>query len=212
MGQREWTNALVLAAASGLIGGCGNRDTPSPAGAIPAPNAAPAVQINISGALPVILGPENIQAEIDKAGADVKLVKLDLRSAGLALILDAPEGAKARRGLSLERDAVDVEINAGDHFGLRIRRGKQPFEQKRKQLTGQKVLVSTNDLILASSMLLLDERCEFARHVVLGLQDYTVENVAPLLGRQVNHSQADCLLMLKCIRTLAPCPPPPPSR
>jgi hypothetical protein len=214
MAQRQWTKALVLAAVSGLIGGCGKSDAPSPAGAIPAPTHTPPVQVNLAGSLPVILGPENIQAEIDKAGAGVKLAKLDLRSAGLALTLDAPEGAKAQRGLSLERDAVDVEINAGDHFGLRIRRGKQPFEKKRQQLGGQKVLVSTNDLILASSMLLLDERCEFARHVVVGLQDYTIENVAPLLGRQVNHSQADCLVMLKCIATLAPCPPSPaaPSR
>lgn len=204
MGQRPWTKALILAAVSGLIGGCGKSDTSSPAGAIP----APPVQVNLSGALPVFLGPENIQAEIDKAGGGVKLVKLDLRSLGAPLTLDAPQGAKAQRGLSLERGSVDVEINASDHFALRIRSGKKPFDRKRQQLNGEKVLVNTNDLILVSSMLLLDERCEFARHVIAGLQDYTIENIAPLLGRQVNHSQADCLFMLKCIGTIAPCTKP----
>jgi hypothetical protein len=203
MCQRYWTNALIFAAAlSGLSGGCGKTETPAPTAAIAAPKAA--VQINMSGALPVVLGPDTIQAEIDKAGEGVKFVKLDLSSVGLPLTLDAPEGAKVKRGLSLRGNAVDVEIAAGDHFVIRIRPGKQALEQKRQQLTGQQVLVNTKDLILSSSMLLLDERCEFARHVVVGLQDYTIENVAPLLGRQVNHSQADCLLMLKCIGTLAP--------
>lgn len=209
MSQRYRTNALVLAAlACGLIGGCGNRETASPAGANASPNPA-AVQINISGAPPVVLGPDTIQAEIDKAGEGVKFVKLDLSSVGLPLTLDVPEGAKAERGLSLQRDDVDVEIAAGDHFAVRIRSGKQAFEQKRRQLANEKALVNTNDLILSSTMLLLDERCEFARHVVLGLQDYTIENVAPLLGRQINHSQADCLLMLKCTGTLAPRTPSP---
>ena len=202
MCQRPWTNALVLAAAAiGLIAGCGKNETPLPAGAIPAPKAA-ALQINISGALPVVLGSDTIQAEIDKAGDGVKFVKLDLSSVGLPLTLDVPEGGKVKRGLSPRRDAEDIEISACDHFAIRIRPGKHAFEQKRQQLAGQKVLVNTNDLILSSAMLLLDERCEFARHVVVGLQDYTIENVAPLLGRQINHSQADCLLMLKCIGTL----------
>jgi hypothetical protein len=205
MYTRHGMNALVLAAAMcGLLVGCGKSDTPSPTGAIPAPKAA--AQINISGALPVVLGADTIQAEIDKTGDGVKLVKFDLRSVGLPLTLEAPEGAKVKRELPLRRDSVDVEINAGDHFAIRIRPGKQPFEQRRQQLAGQKVLVDTPDLILSSAMLLLDERCEFARHVVVGLQDYSIENVAPLLGRQINHSEADCLLMLKCIDTLAPAP------
>jgi Leucine-rich repeat (LRR) protein len=210
MCQRHWTNALVLAAAaSGLIGGCGKSDNPSPAEANPAPNSA--VQMNISSPLPVVLGPDTIQAEIDKAGDGVKLVKLDLSAVGLPLTLDAPEGAKVEHDPRelLRRDSVDVEVTAGDHFAIRIRLGKHPFDQKRQQLAGQKVLVNTKDLLLSASMLLLDERCEFARHIVAGLQDYTIENVDPLLGRQVNHSQADCLLMLKCAGTLAPRTPPP---
>jgi len=211
MWQRHWLSALVLTgAASGLIG-CSKSDSSSQSEANPTPNAA-AAQMNIAGPLPVVLGPDTIQAEIDKAGAGVKLVPLDLSSVGLPLTLEAPEGAKVERDpreLLPRRDSVDVEITAGDHFALRIRLGKHPFDQKRQQLAGQKVLVNTKDLLLSASMLLLDERCEFARHVVAGLQDYTIENVDPLLGRQINHSQADCLLMLKCIGTLAPRMAPP---
>lgn len=210
MAQRRWLSALLLAGAASAPIGCGKSDSPSPSEADPAGRKSaplPPMQMNIAGTPPVVLGPETIQAEIDKAGSGVQLVPLDLRSVGLALVLEAPEGAKAERdphGLPLRRDAVDVEITAGDRFAIRIRPGKQPFERKRQQLAGQTVLVNTNDLILSTSMLLLEERCEFARHVVVGLQDYSVENVDPLLGRQVNHSQADCLLMLKCIGTLAP--------
>jgi hypothetical protein len=211
MGQRHWLSALVLAgAASGLIS-CGRSDNSAQTEANPAPNAA-AAQMNISGPQPVVLGPDTIQAEIDKAGSGVKLVPLDLSTVGLPLSLEAPEGAKVEgdpRELLLRRDCVDVEITAGDHFALRIRLGKRPFDQKRHQMAGQQVLVNTKDLVLSTSMLLLDERCEFARHVVAGLQDYTIENVDPLLGQQVNHSQADCLLMLKCAGTLAPRMAPP---
>jgi hypothetical protein len=210
MGQRQWLSALAVAGTvSCLLGGCSKKDNPSTTEAIASPNAA--VQMNISGALPVVLGPDTIQSEIDKAGSGVNLVQLDLNTLGLPLTLDAPEGAKAERDphkLSLRRESGDVEISAGDHFAIRIRLGTRPFDQKRRQLAGQKVFVNTKDLILSSSMLLLDERCEFARHVLLGDQDYTIENVDPLIGRQINHSQADCLLMLKCIGTLRAKMPP----
>jgi hypothetical protein len=195
MGQRTYWSALVLAGTASSLIGCGKADSPPQTEANPAPNAA--VQMNISGSLPVVLDSDNIQTEIDKAGAGVRLVKLDLNSAGLPLTLDAPEGAKA------QVDFGDVEVNAGDHFALRIRRGKRSFDQKRRELAEQKVLVNDKDLIVAVSLLLLEERYEFVRHVIVGLQDYSIENVDPLFGRQVHHSQADCLLMLKCIGTLA---------
>jgi len=211
MWQRQGLSALVLVwAACGLIG-CGKSDKASQTEANPASNAA-AAQMNISGPQPVVLGPDTIQAEIDKAGDGVKLVPLDLSSVGLPLTLQAPEGAKVERDpreLLLRRDSVGVEVTAGDHFAIRVRLGKRPFDQKRQQLSGQKVLVKTKDLVLSTSMLLLDERCEFARHVVAGHQDYTIENIDPLLGRQINHSQADCLLMLKSIGTLASRTSPP---
>jgi Leucine-rich repeat (LRR) protein len=211
MWTRHGLSALVLTGAAGCLIGCGKSDNSSPSEAKPAPNAAVA-QMNISGPPPVVLGTDNIQAEIDKAAAGVKLVPLDLSSVGLPLTLEAPEGAKVERDpdeLLTRRDSVDVEITAGDRFAIRIRLGKRPFDQKRQQLSGQKDLVSTKDLVLSTSMLLLDERCEFARHIVAGLQDYTIVNVDPLLGQQVNHSQADCLLMLKCAGTLTPRVPPP---
>src|SRR5690348_15312409 len=166
MWRRHGLRALILVwAASGLLG-CGKSESPSQSEANPTPNAA-AAQMNISGPQPVVLGADTLQAEIDKAGDGVKLVPLDLSSVGLPLTLDAPEGAKVERDpreLLLRRDSVSVEVNAGDHFAIRIRLGKRPFDHKRQQLAGQKVLVNTKDLVLSTSMLLLDERCEFARH------------------------------------------------
>lgn len=210
MAQRPATYALILlSAASGLIG-CSKSDNTPSAEAKPAANAA-SVQMNISGAPPVTLTADNIHAEIDKAGAGVKLVRLDLTPLGLPLVMDAPEGAKAQfdpHAVSF-REWVDVEVNAGDRFALRIRLGKRPLEQKRQRCSAQQMLINTKDLMLSASTLLLDERCEFARHVVAGLQDYTVENNDPILGKQINHNQADCLLMLKCAATLAPRTPPP---
>lgn len=204
MGQRKWIHVFALAGTvSGLICGCGKKEASTPAGENASPNAA--VQLNISGTMPVELGPENLQTEIDKAASGIHLTTLDLNSVGLPLMLDAPEGAKAERdphSLPFGRDSVVVRVSPGDHFAIRIRRGKNPFEQKRKELASQKTLINNKDLILSSSMLLLDERCEFAQHVVIGGRDYTIENIDPLFGRQINHSQADCLLMLKCIGTL----------
>jgi Leucine-rich repeat (LRR) protein len=179
-----------------LIGGCGKNDGPVQEKAAPA-------QMNISGPQAVVLGADNIQTEIDKAGAGVKLVKLDLSSAGLPLTMDAPEGAKATQ------EHLEVQVAAGDHFTLRIQIGKRWFDRKRQRLAGQKILVNDKDLVLSESVLLLDARCEFARHVVAGQQDYSIENLDSLFGLQVNHSQADCLLMLKCIGTLAPKTPLP---
>jgi hypothetical protein len=208
MWQRPWTSALIVFGA--VIVGCGKSETPSSTEANPAPNAA-AMQMNISGAPPVVLSVDNLPSEMEKAAAGVKLVKLDLAALGLPLTLDAPEGAQAQRdprALSF-RDWVDVEVSAGDHFALRIRLGKCPFEQKKRQFASQQMLVCTKDTMLFASTLLLDERCEFARHIVAGLQDYTIENIDPILDRQINHSQADCLLMMKCAATLSPHRTPP---
>jgi hypothetical protein len=204
MRQRPSIHALIFAVTMGLpICGCSKKDNVPSAGASALPKSA--VQMNISGEQPIVLGPDTLQAEIDKSGSGVNLASLDLSSVGRPLILDAPEGAKVARvprGLSLRPDLADVEIVVGDHFAIRIRLGRDLFDEKRKHLAGQKVLVNNKDLILSSSMLLLDERCEFARHMVIGGKDYTIENIDPLFGRQINHSQADCLLMLKCIGTL----------
>jgi hypothetical protein len=202
MGQRYGVCALGML--SVLIGGCGKSDAPSQGNASPTPDGP--VQMNISGPQAVVLGPDNIKAEIDKAGAGVKLNKLDLSSVGLPLTMDAPEGAKATQ----ERLGIqEVQVTAGDHFAIRIQLGKRPFERKRQHLTGQKVLIDDKDLLLSESMLLLAARCEFGRHVVVGQQDYFIENLDSVFGLQINHGQADCLLMLKCGGTLAPKTPLP---
>lgn len=194
MWQRHGPCALGVLAI--LIGGCNKNDGPARSGANPDPSGP--VQMNISGQQPAVLGPDNIQAEIDKAGAGVNLVKLDLSPAGLPLIMDAPQGAK------IQTDNFEVKVVADDRFAVRIKLGKRQFQWKKQKLGGQKVLVNTNDLLLSESTLLLAARCEFGKHVVVGHQDYCIENVDPIFGQQVNHSEADCLLMLKCIGTLAP--------
>jgi Leucine-rich repeat (LRR) protein len=194
MWQRHGPCALGVLAI--LIGGCNKSDGPTQSGATPAPNDP--VQMNISGQQPVLLGPDNIEAEISKAGSGVKLVKLDLSPAGLPLTMDAPEGAK------VQKDNLNVQVVAEDRFAISFKLGKRPFQWKKQKLGGQKILVNAPELILSESTLLLAARCEFGKHVVVGHQDYCIENIDPVFGRQVNHSEADCLLMLKCIGTLAP--------
>ncbi len=200
MWQRHGPGALV--ALTILIGGCGKSDGPSQGTANPAP-AAP-VQMSIpSGDSPATLGPDTIQAAMERAGTGVQLAKLDLSPAGLPLTMNAPEGAK------VQKDNLDIQVTSGDRFAVRIQLGKRRLERKRQQMAGQQILVNAKDLVLAESSLLLAVRCEFARHLVVGHQDYCVENVAPVYGKQVNHSQADCLLMLHCVGTLAPSAPLP---
>jgi hypothetical protein len=184
--------ALIL----GCILGCSKSDTPTP-------NPGAAVQMSLPSGNQPDLTADNIQAEIDKSGAGVTLVKLDLSSAGLPLTMDAPAGAK------VQKDRLDIQVVAGDHFAIRLELGKPRLERKRQQMASQKVLVNQKDLVVAESALLLDARCEFARHLIVGHQDYCVENVDPIFGKQVNHSQTDCLLMLKCVATLAPKTPLP---
>jgi hypothetical protein len=203
MGQRHGLGALILVgAASGLIAGCGKGENSSPNGASP----ATPIQMSIPSSPPdqaVVLGSDNIQAEIEKAGTGVKLTRLDLLLGDIPLTMDAPEGAKATNG------PLDVQVTAGDHFALRIVLGRKHLDRKKQTLTGQKVLLNEKDLILSDSTLLLTARCEFARRLVTGHRDFCVENLDNVDGRLVNHSQADCLLMLKCAGTLAPKTPPP---
>ncbi len=200
MWQRHGLGALVVLTV--LTGGCGKSESQPQGTANPGSNTP--VQMSIPSGEGVVLGPDNIQAEIDKAGAGVKLVKLDLSSAGLPLTLDAPEGAKAQ-----QHPTGDIHVIAGDHFAVQIKLGTRRLDRKRQALAGQKVLINDKELLLCESSLLLTVRCEFGRRLVVGHQDFCVENLDPLDGRLVNHSQADCLLMLKCVATLAPKTPPP---
>jgi hypothetical protein len=59
------------------------------------------------------------QAEIDHAGAGVKLTKMDLAPFGLDLTIEAPEGAKAKN-----ESPEEIEISKDRHFGLTISIGK----------------------------------------------------------------------------------------
>jgi hypothetical protein len=193
--------ALALAGAVGCFLGCGKSDNSSQGEA--QPDAGGPVQMSLPSGNTSDLTPDNIQAEIDKAGAGVHFARIDLSSVGLSLVMEAPEGAK------VQKDRFDIQVTAGDHFAVRIELGKRRLERKRQQMAGQKILINQKDLVVAESALLLEARCEFGKHLVVGHRDYCVENVDPIFGKQVNHSQADCLLMLKCVATLAPRTPLP---
>jgi hypothetical protein len=196
MGPRHGLGALLVLTL--LSGGCGKSESQPQGGASPA--ATTPVQMSIpSGDRTDVLGPDNIKAEIDRAGLGTNLVKLDLSSAGLSLTMDAPAGAKVQQS-----STQDVQVIAGDHFALQIKLGTRRLDRKKQSLAGQKVLINDKDLLLCESSLLLTARCEFVRHILAGHQDYCIENLDPLDGRLVNHTQSDCLLMLKCANTLAP--------
>jgi hypothetical protein len=201
MWRRHNLCALALASTLACFLGCSKGDNSSQGEA--RPDAGGPVQMSLPGGSQADLTPENIQAEIDKAGAGIHLARIDLSSVGLPLLMEAPEGAK------VQKDRFDIQVTAGDHFAIRIGAGKRRLERKRQQMAGQKLLINQKDLVVAESALLLEARCEFGKHLIVGHRDYCVENIDPIFGKQVNHSQADCLLMLRCVATLAPSKPLP---
>jgi hypothetical protein len=140
---------------------------------------------------------ESVQDEVQKAGAGVKLVKLDLGPAGLPLTLDAPEGCRFKQGFQ------GVEVVKDEHFALLIQVGKGDIASARDGLRGNDVLVNTPELVFFAEKWADKPSCHFQMEKVLGYQDFSVTNHTVVDEKRVVQNRADCLLMLKCARTLA---------
>ena len=76
------------------------------------------------------------------------------------------------------------------------------YVHRRKNLRGENLLVNSSDLIFSEDSYLKESRGSFVMAVVLGHQDYSVQNETWIDGKTVHQSKAHCLLMIKCARTL----------
>ena len=147
--------------------------------------------------------PAALDAEIATAGAGVKLVKLDLSSAGLPLTIDAPEGAIAKESYGY------AIVTRGQNFTVKLVIGRDDLAEKKKAAFGKKTDFESRDLLLLKGGLLGDSAYQFGLNVTAGHRDYFIENLPIVDRKPVTHRKDDCLLMIKCACTLAPKTPPP---
>ncbi|MBY0231552.1 MAG: hypothetical protein K2W96_19880, partial [Gemmataceae bacterium] len=140
-----------------------------------------------------------IKAEVEKAGAGVKLARLDLSPAGLDLVLDAPEGAVFKK----DGFRSGVTITHGERFTLSVKPGREsPFDQMR--LGAFDVEANAPDIVFVSGS---PHDRQFppafvVRHV-LGFQDVAVTAGRHFGEREARTTRADALLMIRCAKTLA---------
>src|SRR5262249_31799438 len=80
----------------------------------PAPSAAVRTSTDSATDAPGEIHPD----DIDHAGGDIKLVKLDLSPAGLNLTMDVPEGTQLKEAYG------DIKITRDAHFSLQARIGR----------------------------------------------------------------------------------------
>ncbi|TMQ30599.1 MAG: hypothetical protein E6K70_23940, partial [Planctomycetota bacterium] len=146
------------------------------------------------------------RGEIEHAGGDVKLVKLDLSPAGLDVTMDVPQGSQ------LKESYGDIKITKDAHFSLKVNLGRESFASEKASLTYRKPLINSSDTILYDSGTAQKPSCTFVFMKTLGYQDIVLANNTYVDDKAVTHNQADCLLMIRCARTLARKTPPPTDR
>jgi len=136
---------------------------------------------------------ESLQPEIDVAGKDVKLVKLDFGPEIPDLVMEAPHGARVNVSLG------DITVHS-DHFTLQIALGRREFAARRHDLQNGRVVVEGKDFILAR-----DGAGSFSFGMVrdLGHVEYFVQNPLFADGKIRPASRQDSMLALNCARTLA---------
>jgi hypothetical protein len=155
------------------------------------------------------IDPSAIDAEVKAAGAGVKLVKLDLKLAGLDMTIDAPEGA------AVKRESDKVTVSRGETFILEIMVGRENIAEKKDGFHKPRFFVNSRDMIFLDLAFGAKSFCRFTMNVTRGHRDYVIENGTIVLGERiedmkaVSHGKADCLLMIKCAKTLAQKTPPP---
>jgi Leucine-rich repeat (LRR) protein len=146
---------------------------------------------------------EAIQDEVERAGAGVKLVKLDLAPAGLNATLDVPEECRLKGFFG------DIQILKDSHFYLKIELGRRGLASMKKMMEREPVFVNSGDAAFFQQSWADKPSCAFGLVKVLGHQDFFITNNTWFGGKAVHQDRADCLLMIKCVQTLALKPSPP---
>ena len=140
---------------------------------------------------------------VDLTPPDTKLVPLDFKMHDIEFTVMAPEGA-------VVTDGLDTYISKGDDFGFMIEFGRRPFRSDKKWwadgggfLSTQKMLVNSDDLFLVKSKEKSDKR--FCIGVATSVPDIDLFITARKKGSITVDVQTreNCLLILKCAKTLA---------
>ncbi len=141
----------------------------------------------------------DVREQITGSGSGTKLVKLDLSPAGLDATLEAPEGSQIKESYGT------IRVTKDEHFGLTIELGRQHLHSARENLTGygNKAVVNSGDLVFTDSSWGNKQSFNFTMMKVVGHQDVSVQNYTQFNDKSVEHSRADCLLMIRCAESLA---------
>jgi hypothetical protein len=140
--------------------------------------------------------------EVEQAGAGMKLIRLDLAPA-YDLTIDVPEGSAVKGQL------WDLTVIEGPRFLIAVGRGRRGLIIARDPgfLGSRQFLVNDTNVVVTPPGFNGDT-WGFVLANVLGHQDFAVQSMgAPREG--IRFSRAECMLMLKCARTLSLKRPPP---
>src|SRR5262249_28905227 len=120
--------------------------------------------------------------------------------------IQVPEGATAKANL------LNVAITQGEHFAIQIELGRQPLLSKKRELQNHEIIVNSRDVVLVNFPAFGTPHHELVTCRDVGSLDLCIKNDTFINNKIIHASRADCLLMLKCARTLArkePLPPDP---
>ena len=150
-------------------------------------------------------GENSILAEVERAGKDVKLVEKEILSSFLRAKIRVPDNANIDSGGGTKEDFVV----GGDKFAMVIAPGTSQFTSERQRLKRVKFYTVDSD----SDDLLLyhdgDGEYRFCLRTVIGKKDYVIQAKTYHDKKQRKFNKADCLLMIKCARSLKAAEPVP---
>ena len=149
-----------------------------------------------------IKGAAAAAAMIDKAGAGVKLVPVEFTLAGVAVTMMAPEGATAKKA------EAEVQVRGGSKFSLNIKPGRCNLPGAEKYWLADREAPTASFVIVIDNLVLRTLRVKrdgiwktqpaFVANATLGHVDVRMFD----RGDEA-FSQDDCLLTLRCAKTLA---------
>jgi hypothetical protein len=146
----------------------------------------------------------------DLTAPDVRLLKLSFKLNDIEYSVEAPEGA------IIEMNAFGAVITKGKDFGFTIELGKKHFVSDKgrwKQGVGTYVpkefIISKKDRFIVETAAGGEQRFSAAAAVDVAYVDLTVRSVREGLPDANIEALPNCLLVLKCARTIAPVIKPP---